>query len=153
VPGFLSPLRIEEIDGDDRRWRLIDKCIYHLTDADGPEWVCVEPNFVTDFGSIPRLLWGVRGLSPFGRLRRAYVTHDQLYQKPCVQTATGTRPVTRKEADLILLEGCHVLGASWLNRRVIYRGVRMWGWVTWWRYRRSEAQTGSPVEPVPDKGR
>jgi hypothetical protein len=93
---------------------------------------------VTDFGSIPRLLWWVRGLSPFGRLRRAYVVHDQLYQRPCVQSKAGTRPVARKEADRILLEGCHVLGASWLNRRIIYRGVRLGGWVTWRRYRRLE---------------
>lgn len=138
MPRFLAPLRIEEIDGDDRRWRLLERCIYHLTEPDGPEWVCVDPDFVTDFGSIPRLLWWVRGLSPFGRLRRAYVIHDQLYQRPVVQSATGTRPVTRKEADLILLEGCHVLGASWLNRRIIYRGVRLGGWVAWRRYRRAE---------------
>jgi hypothetical protein len=144
MPGFLSPLRIEEIDGDDRRWRLIDKCIFHLTDANGPEWVCVEEHFVTDFGSIPRLLWWVRGLSPFGRLRRAYVVHDQLYQRPCVQSKAGTRPVARKEADRILLEGCHVLGASWLNRRIIYRGVRLGGWVTWRRYRRMERNSTPP---------
>lgn len=138
MPGFLAPLRVEEIDGDDRRWRLLDRCIYHLTEPGGQEWVCVDPDFVTDFGSIPRLLWWVRGLSPFGRLRRAYVIHDKLYQHPFVQSGLGTRPVTRKEADLILLEGCHVLGASWLNRRIIYRGVRLGGWVTWWRYRRQE---------------
>ena len=136
MAGFLSPLRIEEIPGDDRRWRLLDKCIYHLTDADGPEWVCVEDGFVTDFGSIPRILWGVRGLSPFGRLRRAFTIHDKLYQLPLVESATSTRPVTRKDADQILLEGCHVLGASWLNRRVIYRGVRLGGVFAWYRYRR-----------------
>lgn len=138
MPGFLAPLRIEELDGDDRRWRLLEKCVYHLTEPGGAEWVCVDPDFITDFGSIPRLLWWVRGLSPFGRLRRAYVVHDQLYQVPRVQSASGKRPVTRKEADRILLEGCHVLGASWLNRRIIYRGVRLGGWVTWRRYRRAE---------------
>lgn len=137
--GFLSPLRIEEIDGDDRRWRLIDHCMYHLTVPDGPEWVCVDEGFVTDFGSIPRLLWWVRGLSPFGKLRRAYVVHDRLYQRPLVHVRTGgERPVTRKEADRILLEGCHVLGASWLNRRIVYRGVRLGGWASWRRYRRQE---------------
>lgn len=138
MAGFLSLLHLEEIDGDDRRWKLLDQCVYHLTEPDGPEWVCVEADFVTDFGSIPRLLWGVRGLSPFGRLRRAYVVHDRLYQRPLVNVrAGGERPVTRKEADQILLEACHVLGASWLNRRVIYRGVRLGGWATWRRYRRA----------------
>lgn len=141
MPGFLSPLRIEEIPGDDRRWVLLDECIYDLTEPNGPEWVCVGKGFITDFGSIPRLLWWVRGLSPFGRLRRAYTVHDQLYQRPLVRVRTGgERPVTRKEADRHLLDGCKVLGASWLNRRLIYRGVRMWGWVTWRRYRRAERQ-------------
>lgn len=140
MAGFLAPLRIEEIDGDDRRWKLLERCIYHLTEPGGPEWVRVDEGFVTDFGSIPRLLWWVRGLSPFGRLRRAYVVHDKLYQHPFVKSGQGTRRVTRKEADRILLEGCHVLGASWLNRRLIYRGVRLGGWLTWWRYRQAERE-------------
>lgn len=139
MPGFLDLLTLQEIDGDDRRFRLIGQCLYDLTAPGGPEFVCVEAGFVTDFGSIPRLLWGVRGLSPFGRLRRAYAVHDQLYQQPVIHIrAGGHRACTRKEADRILLEACAVLGATWLNRRVIYRGVRLWGWVAWWRYRRAE---------------
>lgn len=139
MPGFLAPLRIEEIDGDDRRWTLLEECIYDLLEPGGPEFARAKKGFVTDFGSIPRLLWWVRGLSPFGRLRRAYTIHDLLYQQPVIcLRAGGHRPVTRKEADRILLEGCAVLGASWLNRRLIYRGVRLWGWVTWRRYRRAE---------------
>lgn len=135
MAGFLSPLRIEEIEGDDRRWRLLDACPYHLRAPDGQEWVDVPAGFVTDFGSIPRAFWWMPGLSPFGKLRRAYAVHDKLYQAPVVRTATTARAIGREEADQTLLEACDVLGANWVNRRVIYRGVRMGGWIAWNRHR------------------
>src|SRR5688572_20704119 len=53
MAGFLAPLRIEELPGDDRKWRLLEPCIYHLTQPDGEEWVEAPLKFVTDFGSIP----------------------------------------------------------------------------------------------------
>jgi hypothetical protein len=138
MAGFLGPLRIEEMPGDDRQWRLLEPCIYHLQTAEGAEWVEAPIDFPTDFGSIPRPLWGLPGLSPFGKLRRAYVIHDKLYQAPVVRTATSARAIDRAEADRILLEACAVLGANWLNRKVIYRAVRIGGRMAWNRYRRAD---------------
>jgi hypothetical protein len=135
MAGFLDTLAIKEIDGEDRKWQLLAPCPYHLKAADGDEWVDAPMGFITNFGSIPRPLWGLPGLSPFGKLRRAYVIHDKLYQAPVVRTATTARAIDREEADQILLEACEVLGANWLNRRIIFRAVRLGGGVSWHRYR------------------
>lgn len=142
MAGFLGPLRVEEVAGDDRRWRLLEPCIYHLTAADGAEWVEAPLGMLTDFGSVPRPLWGIPGLSPFGKLRRAFCIHDKLYQAPVVRTATTARVIDRAEADRILLEACDVLGASWLNRRIIYRGVRLGGMIAWGKHRRNDYAIG-----------
>jgi hypothetical protein len=132
MAGFLEPLAIREIPGDDRRWILMEPCRYYLKTLHGDEYVEAETHFVTDLGSIPRPLWWVPGLSPFGRLRRGYVIHDKLYQTPVVHHVNGgARAIGRDEADLILLEACIVLEANWLNRRVIYRGVRIGGEGAW----------------------
>jgi len=138
VAGFLSPLRIEEIPGDDQHWRLLEPCIYHLGEPDGQEWVEVPVGFVTDFGSIPRLFWNLPDLSPFGKFRRGYVVHDKLYIAPVIRTLTSARATTRAEADAILREALQVLGASWATRHLIYCGVRVGGWVAWRRYRAAE---------------
>ena len=131
MPGFLSAIAVREVEGDDRKWVLLEDCVYHLKADDGEEFVHAPIGFVTDFGSIPRLLWWVRGLNPTGKLRRAYVIHDKLYQAPVIRTATSARTCTREEADQVLLEASEVLGANWIQRRMIYRGVRMGGWVAW----------------------
>jgi hypothetical protein len=141
MAGFLAPLRIEELPGEDRRWRLLEPCLYHLHAPDGAEWVEVPAGFVTDFGSIPRLLWAVPGLSPFGRYRRAFAVHDKLYVAPVVRRRMGARVVTRGEADAILREALEVLGAWWGTRQTIWSGVRAGGWWPWSRYRDADHRT------------
>lgn len=142
MAGFLAPLLIEEIPGDDRRWILRQPCIYHLKELDGDEWVDVPNGFVTDFGSIPQFLWWIPGLSPFGRYRRAYAVHDKLYRAPVVRVGEmGVRVIDRDESDDILCEAMGVLGAWWGLRRLVRRGVRVGGWATWNGYRAAQAET------------
>ena len=140
MAGFLSPLAIREIDGDECRWILLEPCVYHLKDADGEEWVEVAAGFVTDFGSIPQLFWNLPGLSPFGKLRRAYVVHDRLYVAPVVRSETSARAIDRGEADAILKEALQVLGANWLTRQTIWSAVRVGGRFPWNRYRQQDAK-------------
>jgi hypothetical protein len=137
---FLAPLRVEEIEGDDCRWRLLEPCVYHLKELNGPEWVMAGKGFETDFGSIPRFLWWLPSFHPNGRFRRAYVIHDKLYQEPVIlnRSAEGVVSVRichRDEADEILLEAITVLGANWVAKRLIYRGVRLGGWHAWNKHR------------------
>ena len=138
VAGFLSPLAVREIEGDDEHWILLEPCIYHLKDAQGEEWVECPVGMVTDFGSIPRPLWGLPNLSPMGKFRRAYCVHDKTYIAPVVRSDTSARVIDRGEADAILKEALLVLGATWLTRQTIWSAVRMGGWRAWRRYRRME---------------
>lgn len=86
--------------------------------------ITVPVQFKTDLASIPRLFWRV--LPPFGRYDAAAVVHDYLYQH---------NGVTRAQADGVLDEAMGVLGVSNWQRRIIYTGVRVGGWVPWNRYR------------------
>ena len=140
MAGFLSLLAVQEIPGDDRHWRLLEPCVYHLKDEDGEEWVEAPAGFITDFGSIPRPLWSFPGLSPTGRYRRAYVIHDKLYVAPVVRSEAATRVITRREADDILGEALSVLEASWWDRFKILTGVRVGGWRAWRRRRKADAK-------------
>lgn len=139
TPGkFLDPLELEYLDG--RKWLLKSQFDYHLGTPDGTEVVSVPEGFVTDFASIPRVLWNV--LPPTGGYGKAAVVHDWLYQQRGVQCAlpngqTVVRYVDRAEADATLLEAMVVLGVGRVTRQLIYRGVRVGGWVTWNRYRRA----------------
>ena len=139
MAGFLEPLSIREIPGDNRRWILLEPCVYVLKSLKGDEWVDAEIGFITDFGSIPRLLWSFPGLSPFGKYRRAYVIHDKLFIAPVVRTVTlSERVIDFTEANDILIEAMQVLGAGWFLRKVIWLGVRFGGKVVWNRYREKE---------------
>jgi hypothetical protein len=140
MAGFLDTLAIKEIDGDDQHWILLEPCIYHLKTPDGEEFVEAPQGFRTDFGSIPRALWNIPGLSPFGKYRRAYVIHDKLYVAPVVRTTHTARAIDRGEADAILDEAMAVLGANWLIRKTVKSGVRLGGWVPWSRYRKQQAE-------------
>ena len=104
----------------------------------------VPAGFITDFGSIPRPLWGVRGLAPSGRYRRAYVVHDALYAIPVVRHGSpdaehplGHR-ICRETADAVLREALGVLGASWAIRMGIWSAVRAAGWRPWRVHRQRE---------------
>lgn len=131
---FLDPLRLEFLDG--RRWELTAAFDYRLGSPDGDEAVRVPRGFVTDFASIPRVLWNV--LPPAGPYGKAAVLHDWLYQQRAVHKLGLTSYVGRAEADAILLEAMTVLNVGRVTRQLIYRGVRVGGWLTWNRYRREE---------------
>jgi hypothetical protein len=141
MAGFLDTLAVKEIDGDDQRWRLLEPCLYHLKVPDGDEWVDVPIGFVTDFGSIPRLLWGVPGLSPFGKYRRAYVVHDKLFRAPVVRSALSARAISFSETNDILREAMQVLGANWWLRQFVWTGVSTGGRLSWNRYRHADQET------------
>lgn len=134
MAGFLTPLRLEYIDG--REWKVITPFEYCLGAPNGPERLYVHPNFITDFASIPRILWAI--LPPTGAYGKAAVLHDWLYRGHFISSVTaagfGWRRPTRAEADHILLEAMQVLGVDWLTRYTIYAGVRIGGWMTWRKY-------------------
>lgn len=137
MAGFLEPLLVREIPGDDTHWQLAEPCVYFLKSPDGHEWVEAEVGYITDFGSIPRLIQVIPGLSSNGRYRRAYVIHDKLFTSAVVQTPNGTRPCSFEEANDLLNEAMGALGANRFLRWVVERGVSSRvGHGIWNRYRR-----------------
>ena len=84
--------------------------------------VHVKPGFRTDGASIPRLLWRVFG-SPYDPdIFPDAIAHDALYRGEIVP---------RKDADRAFLKMMEKSGVPKKKRRLIYRGVRWFGWITW----------------------
>ena len=86
----------------------------------------VPDGFVTDLASVPRLLWWL--LPPFGSYTQAAVLHDWLYSH---------HRMTRPEADSILWAAMKVCGTTLWERVLIYGGVRIGGWLPFYRKRKN----------------
>lgn len=115
---FLTDLVVKDVDDD--FWELTAELIY---DSDIVGKITVPAGFNTDFASVPRVplaYWLVGGTAD-----KAAVIHDYLYQM---------LSCTRKQADDVLLEAMGVCGVAAWRRRLIYAGVRIGGWYTWWKY-------------------
>jgi len=116
---FLEPLKVELMnDGD--LWMVLEEMDYEVGNVGSGEKIEVPMGMMTDFGSVPKPLWGI--ISPIGRATRGFVLHDYLYQQ---------QTYTRFKSDNILLEALEVLGLNWFKRWSIYLGVRAGGWVAW----------------------
>ncbi|MCK5602323.1 DUF1353 domain-containing protein [Candidatus Pacearchaeota archaeon] len=87
--------------------------------------IVIPKGFITDGASIPRIFWPV--FPPFGQYFNAAVEHDYLY---------SITYQTRKEGDKIFLEQMKNDGVKWFTRKMIYRAVRMFGWVTYNKFKR-----------------
>ncbi len=114
MSSFTTPLVVTPI-GDGRRWKLLEPFIYYRTGREHLRYR-VPKGFITDFASVPRLLWPI--LPPYGRYGKAAVLHDWLYR-------SGIED--RKGADLIFKEAMGVLGVAKWKIAVLYWGVRLFG--------------------------
>ncbi|EJI2433989.1 DUF1353 domain-containing protein, partial [Salmonella enterica] len=88
---------------------------FYLSD-DNSDVIEVPAGFVTDLASVPRIFWTI--LPPDGKYAKAAIIHDYLYDNALR---------TKKEADLIFLDGMTVLGVPRLKRKVMYWAVRWFG--------------------------
>lgn len=112
---FLSKLEVEYIDGEN--WILTAPLVYQTTGGDTWE---VPEHFVTDYASIPRLLWTLVG-DP-DSCGPAAVLHDYLYR-------TGI--VSRAEADRLFYEALGDLGMRASKRYVMWLALRAAGWTAY----------------------
>lgn len=113
--GFLDHLQCEYVDG--RVWTVI-KPFGFISGKTGLH-VIVPEGFETDFASIPRILWRIMPPTD-GRIGKGAVIHDFLYRTPSF-------PISRNDADLILMEAMEYLGANIFQRKAVYAGVRVGG--------------------------
>lgn len=149
---FLGPLNMKYLGPGDpgyttgRTWQVLEPFEYAVGCPASIVIVRCPIGQITDFASIPRILWS--WLPPTGWYGKAAVLHDELYSSGLCMG----KPCTRKFADGVLFEAMRVLEAEklldygarqselrdWLDRRIIYWGVRLGGWIVWRNYRKTE---------------
>lgn len=111
---FFGDLSLSYIDG--RSWR-VNRPLKYV----GTRTIYVPAGFVTDFASIPRLLWRVlppTGDGPMARYGPASVLHDWLYQ---------SHETSRWQADLLFYEAMRNLGVSRWRACVMWCAVKLFG--------------------------
>jgi hypothetical protein len=137
TPRFISSLDLR-LHGRGK-WITLSSLVYDSVVAQ--RRIIVPAEFVTDLASVPRvpfayMLTGAKAPGPA-------TLHDFGYQNPDEED--------RNIWDSIFLESMEVhqpeLGfeaESWLIRRLMYRGVRIGGWVAWNNHR----ERGEDLNPI-----
>jgi len=124
---FVTALIVEDTERP-REWKLAGALSYFSPSLQ--QSIEVPRGFVTDFASVPRILWAL--IAPTGLHTRAAVIHDWLYERhPVIQREDHVGPMHRLEADEIFLEAMLELGVSRLRARIMYRAVRLFGQRRW----------------------
>lgn len=128
---FLTPLLTEHVSAG--RKQLIAPLVYEA--RNGRTFV-VPAGFYSDGASVPRALWTL--YPPFGgTYEPAAWLHDYLYAYAEAEFGTDHGHVSRAEADGLFDEAMEALGFRATGRMVIYRGVRLGGWLSWRKYRKA----------------
>lgn len=102
----------------------------------------------TDGASLPNLAVRLTGISPRSKIiRLPWVWHDHLYQIEPIEffvfdkvenqvgKSLGTHKITRNEADQFMRDKMKHMGASMLDRNIVYYGLKIWGQRAWNMYR------------------
>jgi hypothetical protein len=116
---FTNALLVSPLS-DGESWVIVSDFSYDVGTEGSNDRVNVKTGFVTDFASVPRMLWWA--LPKWGTYGNAAVIHDWLY---------WDQSRTRKEADAIMLEAMDVLNVSGIKKNLIYRAVRIFGEWAW----------------------
>src|SRR5262245_53342865 len=106
---FLSPLRLEKMEGDD--WEVLD----HFSAMVDDKEITVPGGYFTDLASVPRL--PLAYLVAGGRAPKSAVLHDYLYA-----TQAG-----RDYADKVFLAAMKAEGINRFLARAMYWAVRGFG--------------------------
>lgn len=91
----------------------------------------IEPGFITDLASIPRVFWSL--YPPDGKYAPAAVLHDCLYQVDW----------KRKSADKIFKKALKALKVRKLTRNILFYSVRTGGWVGYNNYTESQVKNAT----------
>jgi hypothetical protein len=140
MSGFLTPLKVTPLPGG-KFWQLLEGFEYVTDgpldeygtgpDVSGPFLIIVPAGFITDFASVPRVLWWL--LPPWGNYGKAAVVHDLLY---------NLKVWSRGNCDHIFLEAMIDEGVSRKTRMTMYSFVRAFGWLAWNKKARAKAGAG-----------
>lgn len=106
---------------EDDHWHVVEGFRYYLGEKYSNAWVYVPAGYLTDGASVPRIFWNL--LPPWGKYGAAAIVHDYLCEFLEIQVDGIPQRITRKQADLILLEAMEVLEVPWLTRNVMHGAV------------------------------
>ena len=128
--AFTSELTITHLSDDDthgcwRLWRLAEPLIYEVGANGSNRIIIVSKGFITDGPSIPQFLWSI--LPVWARHSRAGVIHDYLCYRIAVNNPHPEAP-TRDHADRVFLEAMEALNVGWVQKYLLYLGVRLGTW-------------------------
>lgn len=119
------------------RFRLLLAYAFLLCDQERDDYRIVVPaGTVTDFASVPRLLWWWE--PPHGRALCASIVHDHLYQlngRPCSNGETHDR----KSADRVFYEGLLRTGVPKVRAWPMYAALRLFGGFAWRKHGRAKS--------------
>lgn len=141
-------------------WKAELDRVNPLTWVDRHGWHIQPDRYeLTDLGSIPRLLWP---LVPPDRCPRSWLLHDSAYSHHGLWASPDGRapyvftPMSRGAIDDLMFDGMRAEGLNLLYAWLVYRAVRMFGWMAWARkpgerklLRRLKAWTGLVWPPPP----
>lgn len=125
---LLTALRVVRIAGTSQEYELTAPLVYQgHTDT----WT-IPVGFRTDLASVPS--WAQWLIPHNGPYAPAAVVHDWLYiERPPSLGTDGWVPITRKDADGVLLRIMRELKVAWWKRTLIYNAVRVGGWWYWYK--------------------
>ncbi|OFX06353.1 MAG: hypothetical protein A3E78_11690 [Alphaproteobacteria bacterium RIFCSPHIGHO2_12_FULL_63_12] len=118
---FTGPLRLEHLDADWKRWKLLEPLVWEIDTLGSGKEIVVEAGFIFDGATTPRLIWAV--LPPTGAYMRAAGLHDRCLEWLKAGTPNPYAP-TRRKADRQFLLAMKACGVSFLVRWAMYLGVR-----------------------------
>jgi hypothetical protein len=100
----------------DYNFELLKPFEYHIGSFPSENVIVVPAGFVTDLTSVPRFLWAL--LPPHGKYAKAAIIHDYLYEYAIKN---------KQYADKVFLEAMEVLGVPYLQRKLMYLAVKVFG--------------------------
>ena len=130
MSSFTTPLVITPVDGLSDTFYLQEQFRYRIGDRNSKEIIEVPVGFITDGASIPKIFQNI--LSPWGDYGKCAVLHDFLYRYGQLGS--------QKASDQLLLEAMEVAGVEKWKQFVIYRALRIGGWLTWRDYRKHDKE-------------
>ena len=120
MSSFTDNLIISPLKNKENWWVLRKEFCYYVGFEGSDDIITVPPGFVTNFASVPKILWGI--FPPYGEYGSASVVHDYLY---------FTHQRTKEESDYIFYEAMIVLGVKKNRAKFYYNTVKMFGNKGW----------------------
>lgn len=130
---------VGRFDYKTRLWLLLEPWSVELSQG---KRLLVNPGFLSDGASVPRVLWPVVGPKMAWNFPAA-LAHDAMYASELVGRAQADREFRR------LLTLC---GVGWTQTQLYYHAVRVAGWIPWRRHTASTITDARRVVSLRDAG-